>query len=271
MLPEPRHAPDVSSLPDVQGKNTRRLLVFWRLMRLSLHLARGLLTCALVFPFLGREGRQRRIRRWSARLVALCGIQLDTRLAAPPAGKALVVCNHVSWLDIFVINSVIPCRFVAKADIRGWPLVGWLCEQTGTIFIARGRLREVRRTFEDLVGALHAGEHVAFFPEGTTALQGQLLPFHANLFEAAIDAEVPVQPFALAYLDGQGRYHPAADFVGDCSFTDSVLAIAGARGMTARLISLPLLEPGNDAHRRELAADACARVEAGLRQIAPGF
>src|SRR5690606_36823074 len=96
-----------------------------------------------------------------------------------------------SWLDIFVIHAMHPCRFVAKAEIRGWPLIGWLCEQAGTIFIARGRLRDVRKIYEGAVRSLREGEHVAFFPEGTVSLQGSLLPFHANLFEAANEAQVP--------------------------------------------------------------------------------
>lgn len=228
----------------------------YRLLRVVLHLIAGLLTCALIFPLINAAGREARIQRWSAKLLAICGVKVEISRNAQPAPHALVVANHVSWLDIFVINSLHPCRFVAKSDIRDWPLIGWLCEKTGTIFISRGRVRDVRRIYEGLVASLHAGEHVAFFPEGTTAVQGTLLPFHANLFEAAIEAQVPIQPYAVRYVDAHGNLHAAADFVGDMTFVQSMLTILKSGGMTARLITLPAIPVVGTPHRRELAVAA---------------
>jgi 1-acyl-sn-glycerol-3-phosphate acyltransferase len=237
----------------------------YRLLRICWHLLMGLWICALVFPLLAAEGRRERIKHWSIQLLAICGvgvkIQFDS--GTRPAPKALIVANHVSWLDIFVINSLHSCRFVAKSDIRDWPLLGWLCAKAGTVFIARGRMRDVRRIFEGLVTSIQAGERVAFFPEGTTAPQGSLLPFHANLFEAAIDAQVPVQPYALRYLDAQGKLHAAADFIGDMSFVQSLFTILRARHMTAQLILLPPIETGG-AHRRELADASRRAIAAAL-------
>ena len=246
-----------------------------RLTRVVLHLLRGLATCAMVFPFVDAAGRQMRVQRWSARLLNLCGVELDIvhHASAQPARRALVVANHVSWMDIFVINTLHPCRFVAKSDIRDWPVIGWLCARAGTIFIARGRLRDVRRIYQGLVESLQAGEHVAFFPEGTTAAQGQLLPFHANLFEAAIEAQVPVQPYALRYVDRQGRLHPAAEFIGDMGFVDSLLMVLRARGMKAQLLLLPSIPTSQASHRRELADAARLAIGGALGdelQIEPG-
>jgi len=136
-----------------------------------------------------------------------------------------------------------------------WPLIGWLSDKAGTIFISRGRVRDVRRIFEGLVASLHAGEHVAFFPEGTTAGQGLVLPFHANLFEAAIDAKVPVQPYAIRYVDANGNLHSTVDFVGDMSFAQSIIAILRTKEITAQLMLLPVIET-EGAHRRELAVAA---------------
>lgn len=241
---------------------------WFRLCRVCLHLCAGLLTAALVFPFVGKAGRNRLVRRWSRQLLSVCRVRLLLRGDAGSLDRerALIVANHVSWLDIFVINSFLPCRFVAKSDIRDWPLIGWLCDKSGTIFISRGRIRDVRRIFENLVASLKDGEHVAFFPEGTTAAQGTLLPFHANLFEAAIDASVPVQPFALRYLDAAGRLHPAADFIGEMSFVESMLMILRSPAMQAELRILPVLE-SEGAHRRELA-EASSAVIAGALGIA---
>lgn len=236
------------------------------LARLAVHLAVGLCKAALLFPWLDADGRDRRIQRWSLQLVRLCGVtvQMDERLQRQVVSPALIICNHISWLDIFVINTMHPCRFVAKSDIRDWPLIGWLCDKSGTIFIARGRQRDVRRIYAGLVHSIHAGERVAFFPEGTTASQGTVLPFHANLFEAAIEAEVPVQPYAIRYLDAQGQLHAAADFVGDMTFLDSVITIMQNKGMKAELIRLPAIET-QGAHRRDLAKAAREQIAGALQ------
>jgi 1-acyl-sn-glycerol-3-phosphate acyltransferase len=246
-------------------------MIAWRLLRVVLHLFAGLLTCALVFPLLGAAGRRVRIERWSRRLLALCGVTVEVVAAsdASPASRALIVANHISWLDIFVIDSLHACRFVAKSDIRDWPLIGWLCEKTGTIFIARGRLREVRRIYQGLVTSLHAGEPVAFFPEGTTAAQGQLLPFHANLFEAAIEARVPLQPYALRYLDRRGEPHDAVDYVGATTFVQSMFKVLQAGTIRAQLILLPALPVQDDSHRRELADAAHAAIARALASSRP--
>jgi 1-acyl-sn-glycerol-3-phosphate acyltransferase len=227
----------------------------WRLVRLVLHLLQGLVTCALVFPWAGVALRERLVRGWSARLLRICRVEVERQDRAKPLQHALIVSNHVSWLDIFVINSVHPCRFVAKAEIRAWPVLGWLVAQAGTVFIARGNRRDLRHIFKGLVDALAQRHRVAFFPEGTTASQGSLLPFHANLFEAAIDARVPVQPCALAYVDRDGGWHAAVDYVGDTTFVDSILRIVGGEPVVARLGCLaPISAEG--AHRRELARAA---------------
>lgn len=224
-------------------------------LRVMLHLVQGLCTSAFIFPFISTAGRDQRIKKWSAALLGILQVEVDIRNEAGVSTQALIVSNHISWLDIFVINSLQPCRFVAKADIRSWPALGWLCEKSGTIFIARGKQREVRRVYEGLVTSIRAGERIAFFPEGTTAAQGTLLPFHPNLFEAAIEAGVPVQPYALRYLDEQGNLHTAADFIGDMTFVDSMLLIMKTRKMTAQLILLPTIET-TGAHRRDLSLQA---------------
>jgi 1-acyl-sn-glycerol-3-phosphate acyltransferase len=237
----------------------------WRLARLVLHLVQGLATCALVFPWTGAARRERLVQRWSARLLRICRVRLDRTGDAQSLPHALVVANHISWLDIFVINAVHPCRFVAKAEIRAWPVVGWLVAQAGTVFIARGNRRDLRHIFKGLVDALGQQRRVAFFPEGTTASQGSVLPFHANLFEAAIDAAVPVQPVALAYVDAAGGWHAAVDYTGDTTFVDSVMRILAGPPMTARVTCLAPL-PTDGAHRRELAQAAHDAIAGALGQ-----
>ncbi len=235
-----------------------------RLARVMVHLVAGLATCALVFPLVSHDARERLTRRWSRKLLGMCRVTVEQGAGAPVLEHALIVANHVSWLDIFVINALHPCRFVAKAEIRAWPVLGWLAAAAGTVFIARGNRRELRHIFKGLVTVLQEGQRVAFFPEGTTSSQGQVLPFHANLFEAAIDANVAVQPYALAYLDAAGGYHPSVDYVGDTSFVDSLFAILQGPPVRARLRVLAPID-SVDAHRRELAEQAHAAVAGALR------
>lgn len=241
-------------------------MIAWHLLRVVLHLLAGLMTCALIFPFAGVNRREKLVQNWSAGLLRICTVKvsfIDRSNDALPA-RALIVANHVSWLDIFVINTLHPCHFVAKADIRSWPLVGWLCEQAGTIFLARGKQREVRRIYEGLVEQIQSGKRVAFFPEGTTAPQGQLLAFHANLFEAAIEAKVPVQPLVVRYVDQTGQFHPAADFIGEMTFVESMHTILKASPMRAELIRLPAIST-DGAHRREVAQQAHQAVQQALQ------
>jgi 1-acyl-sn-glycerol-3-phosphate acyltransferase len=237
-------------------------LVF-RLSRVFLHLSQGLATCALLFPWIGAARRDAYVQRWSRNLLGICGVQVEQRPGAPALSHAMIVANHVSWLDIFVINALHPCRFVAKSEIREWPVLGWLVDKAGTVFLARGNRRELRHIFKGLVGSLELGERVAFFPEGTTAAQGAVLPFHANLFEAAVDAKVQVQPYALRYVDASGALHPSTDFIGDMTFAQSMMAILGGPPVHAQLTCLAPL-PGAGAHRRELAQAAQSAVADAL-------
>lgn len=235
----------------------------WRLARASLHLVAGLATCAFVFPWAGQRLRERLTRRWSLQLLALCRVSVEQGHGAPALAHALIVANHVSWLDIFVINSLHPCRFVAKAEIRGWPLLGWLAGRAGTVFIARGDRRGLRDIFKGLVGMLRQGQRVAFFPEGTTSRQGVILPFHANLLEAAIDASVAVQPYALEYVDERGAHHTSVDYVGETTFVNSFFAILSGPPVRARLTCLaPVSSVGE--HRRDLAQAARTAISRSL-------
>jgi 1-acyl-sn-glycerol-3-phosphate acyltransferase len=167
--------------------------------------------------------------------------------------RGLVVCNHISWLDIYVINALAPAAFVAKDDVRHWPLIGWLCANTDTIFLERGSRAAAQRTRESMVERLRAGIHVAVFPEGTTSGGERLLPFHAALFQSAIDAGVPVVPLALRYADGAGNPCRAPAYDGDITLWQCLRAIARADGLKAELRILePLAVAAGE--RRALAA-----------------
>ena len=238
-----------------------------RLLRVLAHLLQGLATCALVFPWLGHERRMACIGRWSARLLRIFRVSVELAPGSPPAEHGLWVANHVSWLDVFVIDAVVPARFVAKSEVRRWPLVGVLSALAGTIFVERASLRSLKLTVAALVTALRQGERIAVFPEGTSAAQGAMQPFRANLFEAAVAAPAPVQPLAIRYLDPDGRPHPAVEYIGDTSLAESILALLSGPPIRARLEILPALAPGAG-DRRALARDAHDAIQASLARAA---
>lgn len=244
-----------------------------RLLRVALHILIGLLICTVVFPLVSAAGRRRQIQRWSAQLLRIFRIRLevvgDASGVHAQRRPGVIVANHVSWLDIFVINTLQPCRFVAKSDIRDWPLLGYLCARADTIFISRGSRRDVRATFKNLVVAIHAGERVAFFPEGTTAAQGTLLPFHANLFQAPIEAAVPLQPLALRYLDLQGRMYAGVDYIGETTFMESMLVILRGPPVRAQLLLLPPIASDSAAGDRRALSLATHAAIGGALGLAP--
>jgi len=224
---------------------------------------RGLTICFFIFPWLNKESKKNRVQIWSQQLVSICGVRVKMNLTNMPSGT-VIVSNHISWLDIFVINSLAPCRFVAKSDIRSWPLLGWLAEQAGTIYISRGSKADVKRIYQYLIDQIEAGERIAFFPEGTTVAQGEVLPFHANLFEAAIHAKAPIHPFALRYLDKDGALQGSVDFTGDMTFAESLTNVLSGGEVIAELQGLDII-PSADAHRRELAIAARKAVAEALQ------
>ncbi|SOZ35778.1 lysophospholipid acyltransferase family protein [Cupriavidus neocaledonicus] len=237
-------------------------MIWLRKTALVLHLLRGLLTCALLFPWLGVRSREWHIRRWSRRLLQICGVEVEvvdatgaTHTGAARQG-AMVVSNHISWLDIYVIHSWQPVRFVAKSEIRSWPLIGWLCDKTGTIFIERARKRDAHRVLHDITDVMLQGDLVGVFPEGTTTDGTSVLPFHANLMQAPISGGLPVQPLGLNYLDAAtGQPTLAAAYIGDTTLLQSLEAVLRAPRIKARLVLGPALVPASG-DRRELAASA---------------
>lgn len=254
-----------------------------RLFRLSLLLllvVAGVTIELLIFPLLDDTRRRRVIRRWSAALLAACGLRLrvqDGAAGAPSALAALapgrmLVANHVSWLDIFAINAVATSAFVAKAELRRWPVAGLLVARAGTVFIERARRHAVHRVIGHLRERIRAGFPVAVFPEATTSDGRMLLPFYGNLLEAAIEEDTEIVPLALRYLDEHGNPSQAVAYVGDMSFVQSLWLVMGATGLVAEVHVLePVATAGRNRHdlARELRALISARLGLPIEGTAP--
>jgi 1-acyl-sn-glycerol-3-phosphate acyltransferase len=186
-----------------------------------------------------------------------------------PVGTAgrLVVANHISWLDVYVLNALLPARFVAKSETRGWPLVGTVASRFGALFIVRGSFRDAARVKDAVAIALRAGDTVVVFPEATTTDGRAVGRFYPALFQAAIDANALVQPVALRYLDEDGARSTAAPFIGDVTFADSLMRVLRAPVLRAEVsFGSPLASVGR--RRRELGAQAAEDV-ARLLGVAP--
>lgn len=243
------------------------LLRLWmRLLHVGVHLGSGLLQCALLFGFLPLRYRNTLVRRWS------CGMMRVFRIQVVPTGPGqgdaagAVVANHVSWIDVFVLNAIGTCRFVAKSEVRAWPAIGWLSSRAGTIYVARGARTGLRAANATIASHLTAGERLAFFPEGTSGPQGSLLPFHANLFQGVIAASVPVHPAAIRYLGVDGALSTAAEYIDAMSLWESILSLLTHGPFVAEVALLaPLPSVGLD--RRDLAAQARAAIGASLEKV----
>ncbi len=225
-----------------------------KLLRMAGHLLVGALTVLLVFPRLDRAARGRRVSVWAAGFMKALGVEVVVRGPLPPhgAGGCLIAANHVSWLDIHLLHSVLPARFISKAEVRGWPLFGWLAEAAGTVFLAREQKADVLRVNQIMADHLRDGDCLALFPEGTTSDGSGLLPFYPSLFQPAIEAGAPVWPVRVRYLDGDGRTGVDAAYYNDISLGQSVMKILRLNGLRAELRFLPPIDTAGMS-RRELA------------------
>jgi 1-acyl-sn-glycerol-3-phosphate acyltransferase len=243
----------------------RALVGLWRLARVVVHLLHGVAIVALRFRSLDSAGRQARIGWWSGGLLRAIGVRLVAEGTFRP-GATLLVANHISWLDIAALHAVCPrARFVSKADVRHWPLLGWLIGAVGTLFIERERKRDALRVVHQTASALKDGDVVAVFPEGTTGDGRSLLPFHANLLQAAITVQAPVQPVVLHYSEPGLDWSPAVSWLGATTLVHSVWAIACAPGVKVRVTALSARASAH-ADRRALSSLLRDDIEAVLTE-----
>jgi 1-acyl-sn-glycerol-3-phosphate acyltransferase len=223
-----------------------------RILRLAAHLVRGLWIVHSGYARLPPPRQDRVLERWARQLLAI--LRVEVRCHNAPAAfpeRCLVVANHTSWLDIFAVYAAAPGLFVAKSDIRGWPVVGTLVARVGTLFIERGSRRHARETNARVAAALESGRLVSVCPEGTTTDGRSLKHFHAALLQPAIDARAMVLPVALRYLDADGVQTDAAAFVGDDSLVGSLWRIAAEPALAVELRFVPCIN-AEGLQRREL-------------------
>ncbi len=241
----------------------------FRLLRFLLHLTWGCAIAASAFPFLTPARKRRVIRRWSWQLVRVLGVRSVVH-GKPPGVRepCLLACNHVSWLDIWVLASIVPLRFVSKADVRQWPVVGWLSEKAGTLFLERSSRRDAARIGKDMAQALDVGHALGIFPEGTTTDGSHLLAFNASLFQPAINVGRPVVAVALRYVSSTGGHDPDISYAGERTLPESLKLILARRRVRVELsFSPPISVVGKT--RRELARETEGWIAQALKLPLP--
>lgn len=242
----------------------RALRAARRLGALLWHVLHGLWLVGWRFPRWSAEQQQAQVQAWSIALLACAGIRLQVQGQPVLQGPALLVANHISWLDIPVLHAARYCRFISKSDVQNWPLIGTLATAGGTLYIERSSRRDALRMVHDMQAALAQGQVLAVFPEGTTGDGRQLLPFHANLLQAAIGADAPVQPVGLRFVDAQGATSFASSYIGDETLLGSIWRTLCADALVAQ-VHFGAPERAQGRERRAFSDALHARVDA-LRQ-----
>jgi len=257
-------------IPHMSVKPTSLPIRTWRWLRLGLHLAHGLWVAAFRFRKLSQQQRYQEIQHWSKALLKLSGIEVRVSGQVPEEHPAntLLVANHISWVDIFALNSVLVAHYVAKSDILSWPFIGWLVKSAGTLFIDRNNRRDTARISQHLARALENGNCMAVFPEATTSEGDVLLPFKASLFESVILSRGTVQPVALRYLDAEGNSTSAPSYAGDTTFMQSLASIFRQPSITVELNFLPTLNT-HDFETRFMLSEAARESIAGGLKLSP--
>jgi 1-acyl-sn-glycerol-3-phosphate acyltransferase len=236
----------------------------YRYVRTCVHVSAGVATTLFIFPLVSVARKRALIKRWSRRLLRILAV--TTRVhgdLGARGGNVLIVANHISWLDIFVLNSVHPVRFVAKSELARWPIVGAMIRGAGTLFIERTKRRDTRRVNHYVAEVLASGDVVAIFPEGTTTNGLDMLPFKSSLLQPIVEAAGHVQPVAIRYRAPDGTLSIAPAYVGETTFPESFWHVCGVRALTVDLIATTAL-PARGGHRRQLARAAESSIRTAL-------
>ena len=227
----------------------------------------GLIIAGIIYPLLAvfcapptAKNEQNRLKvlwlRWFGRII---GLRVE-QTGEPAQAPCLLVSNHVSWLDICIIGQLTPAHFVAKSDISGWPVIGFLARQSGTVFIRRGSKQQAKQTAERMAWLLKKRQTVCAFPEGTTTQGDHVLPFHSFLFQPALLTKAAVQPVSLEYINSAQIRAP---FIGDKAFLPHLFKLLSLPQIDARIIFHPALTTAGK-NRQTVSSESRACILAAL-------
>lgn len=245
-------------------------ILFLRLLRIGLHLLQGVVTAAAILPFAREPLRSRIIRAWAAKLLIIFNVEARVKGKAPTLATrgVMFVSNHVSWMDVWLLLSVRPVRFISKADVRAWPVVGYLAEKAGTLFIQRERRHHTAAIVGQAEAVLAQGDCLALFPEGTTTNGLRLRAFHPSLFQVAVDHAGAIALVTIRYVFEDGRIDTAPAYADEITLAESMRAILARRKIIAEVHYFDTLDARGKT-RRALASEAEAAIAKALNLPIP--
>lgn len=241
-----------------------------RILRVSLHLIWGVFIASIVFRLTPKAWHNRIAQRWAQKILAMLGIHIHRHGTMPDLHTrgAIIVSNHMSWLDIWLIYSIRPVRFISKADVRSWPVIGFLAQQSGTLFIQRERRHHTAEILQQAAELLKEGDCIGLFPEGTTTDGTRLLPFHSSLFQAAVIHQAPVELFTIRYYLPDGSIDTAPAYHGNLTLVESFRNVLARRHIQVDITCLGTLDTHGKT-RREITLAAETAIATHLNLPAP--
>jgi len=220
-------------------------------LKIILHILLVIPLCVFILISTKRQ-QEKIIQFWCKRLLSIFEIKVEVQGLNNllfNQKQYLIVANHISWMDIIVIQSIKPSIFVAKSDVASWPLFGWVAQMTGTIFIKREKVSDIKKALKKMKRRL-IKRSVCIFPEGTSTNGRYLLPFKSNLFQSSIDTNKSILPLFLRYKQ-KGMYSDKVAFIGDMSLVDSIMKIKKEIDISVEVEVLQPIRPRGN--RKELA------------------
>jgi 1-acyl-sn-glycerol-3-phosphate acyltransferase len=209
--------------------NTNRITRYFRISRIFAHTLVGLFTAALVFPIGSKHFKLRLVKWWCKHLLGIFNVRVIRYGNTPPSYKIasnnMIIANHISWVDIHAINSILPIRFIAKSDIRNWPVFGYLASKANVMFIERGKRHTAARIVDMITCSLKAGDNLCLFPEGTTTDGTEIMPFKGSLIQSTIEAHTTIWPVAIRYPRHDGSANTELAYAGDTTLMQSIQQI----------------------------------------------
>lgn len=249
----------------MNNRHATKITRVFRGTRMAIHILYGFFIAGIILPKVSARRRKWWISLWCRQLLAILNIRVIVHGDIPgeDVTSIMFVANHVSWADIHVLNSIHAVRFVAKSEIRGWPLFGWFAEKVDTLFTERARRQDAGRMVEITANSLRAGDCLCFFPEGTTSDGTEILPFKGSLMQAAINSGAKIWPVSIRYPNADGSVNTEMAYYGEMSLLESIQLVIAQRSPTVELhFAAPI--PAQGYERRELSILAKHTIASGL-------
>jgi 1-acyl-sn-glycerol-3-phosphate acyltransferase len=212
----------------------------FKAIKLASHLIIGLFIISFTIHSKNKVERAEIINRWSIKLTKIFDIKIITYGNKPELAPVnhMFLSNHISWFDIFALNSIFISRFIAKSDIQSWPVINRLCTGAGTFFIQREKIKDTKRVNESITKSLMEGDSVTFFPEGTTSDGTHLKPLKTSLVQSIITSNGTIQGIYINYLDSNGKPTDITAYIDEITITQSLSKILSSSGIEAHIYFL---------------------------------